>query len=208
MVRSRFGQTLRNSVLELISRFPSLMKRLSETNLQIAHHYRGSPAVAEERTGLLQANLLADRSSEHPRVGDWREFDAPPQPGDRVPDVRTSAGTLFEKLRGTHHTLLLFDGRAPTPEGYVNLARIAEDARTRWGDLVRPVVVVHGKDRPRELASGADESVWLDADGALHSRVGAGAECLYLVRPDGYVGFRAQPASSEPLVAYMSRVRL
>ena len=37
-------------------------------------------------------------------------------------------------------------------------------------------------------------------------RYGARAGCLYLVRPDGYVGFRAQPVDPEALLAYLDRL--
>jgi hypothetical protein len=48
--------------------------------------------------------------------------------------------------------------------------------------------------------------VLLDPDGETHRRYGATAEALYLVRPDGYVGLRAQPASEEVLLRYLRRV--
>jgi len=57
----------------------------------------------------------------------------------------------------------------------------------------------------RELG---ERMVWLDADGSVHERFGAGSECLYLIRPDGHVGFRAQPARQESLESYLSRVLL
>jgi hypothetical protein len=140
-------------------------------------------------------------------VRDWRDFEAAPAPGDRVPDVELGEDTLFERLRGTHHTLLLFDGRAQTSHGYDNLAAIADAVKVRWGGLVRPIIVVYGAEMPRELErfAGSDRA-WLDAEGKLHARFGAGSECLYLVRPDGYVGFRAQPADQGALEKFVARV--
>jgi 2-polyprenyl-6-methoxyphenol hydroxylase-like FAD-dependent oxidoreductase len=209
MIKGRFGQALRNQVLEIMTSFPSLMNRISATNAQISFNYRGSPIVAEERTGILRARLLEDRMTEAATIGDWREFDAAPAAGDRVPDVAFGGVTLFELLRGTHHTLLLFDGRAPTSEGYLNLARLVDRCRSRFGDLVRPVAVVMGPIVPAELEAAHEAGcAWLDPEGQLHARFGAGAECLYLVRPDGYVGFRAQPAAEDPLVRYLARVLL
>ena len=38
----------------------------------------------------------------------------------------------------------------------------------------------------------------------MHRRYGAGSECLYLVRPDGYVGFRSQPAEWKPLEEHIA----
>lgn len=49
-------------------------------------------------------------------------------------------------------------------------------------------------------------SVLLDPGGACHRRYGARGGCLYLVRPDGYVGFRAQPEAPGALLAYLDRL--
>ena len=46
----------------------------------------------------------------------------------------------------------------------------------------------------------------LVTDRTLHARWGASAECLYLVRPDGYVGYRAQPADRALLAGYLDRI--
>ena len=63
--------------------------------------------------------------------------------------------------------------------------------------------MVWGRGSPAELAG---RRVLLDPDGETHRRYGATAEALYLVRPDGYVGLRAQPASEQVLVRYLRRV--
>jgi 2-polyprenyl-6-methoxyphenol hydroxylase-like FAD-dependent oxidoreductase len=206
-IKSRFGQALRNNVLEVLTRFPSLTRRIGEMNSQIGVHYRASPIVAESRTSVFSANWLEDRTTEHPTVRDWRDFDAAPAAGDRAPDLALGDGaTLFERLRGTHHTLLLFDGRAPTSGGYAALARAADGVAARWDELVRPAIVVYGAKMPPELAGAVAGRVWLDPEGQLHARFGAGSECLYLIRPDGYVGFRAQPADAGALERYLARV--
>jgi len=35
----------------------------------------------------------------------------------------------------------------------------------------------------------------LDPERSLHYRYGAETECMYLIRPDGYVGYRSEPAT-------------
>lgn len=61
------------------------------------------------------------------------------------------------------------------------------------------------------LAAGADlpdqrVRVFADRDGSTHQRYGAGANCMYLIRPDGYVGFRCQPMDLNLLVDYLKRI--
>jgi SAM-dependent methyltransferase len=43
----------------------------------------------------------------------------------------------------------------------------------------------------------------LDRDGLLHEHFGSSTESLYLLRPDGRVGFRSQPADQEALQRYL-----
>ena len=49
-------------------------------------------------------------------------------------------------------------------------------------------------------------SMILDHDGAVHHAYGAGVPCVYLIRPDGYVGFRSLSADPLPLLEYLNRV--
>jgi hypothetical protein len=44
----------------------------------------------------------------------------------------------------------------------------------------------------------------LDPDAGAHGRYGAAAESLYLVRPDGYVAFRSQPADATPVLDHLA----
>jgi hypothetical protein len=63
-------------------------------------------------------------------------------------------------------------------------------------------MIVPGERVPPELQG---EEVVLDRHRVAHRRWGAGAECIYVVRPDGYVGFRSQPPDAERLVAWADR---
>jgi hypothetical protein len=75
-------------------------------------------------------------------------------------------------------------------------------ARGDHAVFLRAFVVVAG-DNPRD-GLPADFPVVLDSHKALHHRYGACAECLYLIRPDGYIGYRCQPADGDKLNAYLS----
>src|SRR3712207_6930239 len=68
---------------------------------------------------------------------------------------------------------------------------------------VHVCVVVPGDRRPASLDEMA---VFLDPDRDAHHRYGAAAESLYLVRPDGYIAFRSQPAAAQPVLDHLSRL--
>lgn len=40
----------------------------------------------------------------------------------------------------------------------------------------------------------------------MHAAFGCGSEALYLIRPDGYVGFRSQPAVEPELLRYLETI--
>jgi glycine/D-amino acid oxidase-like deaminating enzyme len=46
----------------------------------------------------------------------------------------------------------------------------------------------------------------IDGHGRLHRRFGAASPCLYLIRPDRHVGYRAQPPDAARLAAYLGRL--
>ncbi|WP_448616640.1 FAD-dependent monooxygenase [Modestobacter sp. URMC 112] len=142
-------------------------------------------------------------------VVDHLRFRRGPRAGDRAPDAigrdgDTGAPTrLFDLFRGPWSTLVLFDGPAATDPGYERLAATARQVRAAMGDDVRAVVVVPGGHRPCGL-DGVD--VLLDPDRDAHRRYGAAAESLYLVRPDGYIAFRSQPAAAGPVLDHLARL--
>ncbi len=201
-----FAKTLRDTFMGLMSRFEPMAKRMLATQAELSWSYVDSPIVGERRRSVLRAGLDADPMSERATVGEHFAFGGAPCAGERAPDAKFGERgdkRLFDVLRGTKHTLLLFDGRASTPHGYARLARIAARVAP-YADVVATHAVVPRADVPPELA--AWPSVLLDPDAKLHARYGAGAECMYLVRPDGYVGYRSQPADEDGLVEHIENI--
>jgi 2-polyprenyl-6-methoxyphenol hydroxylase-like FAD-dependent oxidoreductase len=203
-LRNPVAREVRNRLGALLAGLEVVQKRILAQASELAVGYRTSPIVDEHRASVARATV-GKRVGEQPTLADWVGFGGGPHPGDRAPDVAVDdETTVFSLLRHPRSTLLLFDGAAPTPEGYENLADIARRVRERWGAHVQPWIVVPRRARPTELPQ--DEGVVLDAKAALHRRYGAGSECLYLLRPDGYVGFRSQPASWKALDEHLSGI--
>lgn len=208
VLRNPLAQALRNQVARFLISFEVVQQRMTESISEISINYRDSPIVGEDRKSLLRATFSSEQDAEDPSFGQRREFGSGPRPGDRAPDVELTHNStsmrLFELLRGTKHSLLLFDGVAATPEGYRNLARIAGHMAERYSEHIQVHVIVPHDTRPDALTWQG--SVILDHEGAVHDRYGASAECLYLIRPDGYVGYRAQPADADKLLAYLETI--
>ena len=75
----------------------------------------------------------------------------------------------------------------------------------RLGPEVATSIVVAGTEKPAAGAA-AGLRLLLDPEGALHKRYGVRSECLYLLRPDGYVSYRSHPADADKLLAHLGRI--
>jgi hypothetical protein len=195
-----------------LSALEVVQQRITRSVAELSLSYAGSPIVAEHRSSLWRSRIGEDETEERPTVNAWLAFDSAPHAGARAPDgLLQRAGSeepvrLMRIIDCRRHTLLLFDGRAPTPEGYARLAAVARGVEQRYAGLVDVHVVIPAVDRPRDLDWGG--SVLMDIYGDLEDRYGARAECAYLLRPDLYIGFRSQPADLDALLAYLSRIFL
>jgi 2-polyprenyl-6-methoxyphenol hydroxylase-like FAD-dependent oxidoreductase len=209
-LRSTLAQALRNQIVGMVINTGIVPNRAFRRLGGLMVDYTSSPAVGEYHSSVWRANLAGARVGEHPNVRDWYAFNQGPGPGERVADLvlEPSDGgpptSLYALLTEPRHALLLFDGAEATPEGYDNLNRIADAVEGRFGGAVRVHVVVPSDAVPAVLARR--RSVVLDEQRLLHAHFGSSTESLYLVRPDGYVGYRSQPADFEHLMAYLDTV--
>jgi hypothetical protein len=135
---------------------------------------------------------------------DWSGASSAPRAGDRVPDLLLSPGDpgrLFDLLRGTRHTLLLLEGNEDG-DGRRGLEAVGALVRDRWAGQIAPYRV------SRDGAEAGTIPLLHDPDGRLHAHFGARLACLYLIRPDGHVGYRARPPDPGRFTAYLGRVLL
>jgi 2-polyprenyl-6-methoxyphenol hydroxylase-like FAD-dependent oxidoreductase len=201
---------LRNGLIRFATSLDAFSARALRGVSELDVSYRGSPIVKQDRTSVWSATVTSPHLTEMPGVADWAAFGEGPSPGDRAvhatyPDPSGEGrAALIDVLRGTRHVLFLFDGAAATEAGYQNLSRIALGVRKRYGRLVDVYVVVPFAKKPDALEW--DGAILFDTDGEVHKRYGARSECLYLVRPDGYVGYRTQPADGAKLMAYLETI--
>lgn len=98
--------------------------------------------------------------------------------------------SLFELMRGGRHLLLLFAGSDDHGAEPKQLEAIAREVERLHGDLITPHVVVAGAPGP---GKAPPRGTLHDLELALQRRFAVSGECLYLIRPDGYIGFRSVP---------------
>jgi 2-polyprenyl-6-methoxyphenol hydroxylase-like FAD-dependent oxidoreductase len=201
---------VRDRLLTSLASLDFVQERNLQNTSQLNVNYRSSSLSQNYYGSLSSTMLLHDDRSETPSIKDRFDFHTAPKAGDRAPqgvclrypsDSKTS---LFEQFKGTQFTLLLFDGLSQTAQGYAHLVSIASWVESQLGDKVRPYIIIASSDKPASLDTNG--AVLLDPERELHQTYGAGAESLYLIRPDGYIGFRSQPVEKEPLLQYLRQL--
>jgi 2-polyprenyl-6-methoxyphenol hydroxylase-like FAD-dependent oxidoreductase len=192
-LRNPLAQNLRDHLVPLIASLEFVQARFKATLTELDIDYPTSPLNGEHRGRNAHAWLLG---------GGVR-------PGARALDaslVNPTTGaptTLFAALDGTTHTLLLLTGPEADAAHVVDLLAIASAVTARFGSLVTPLLVlpddVPGADVPPSVRTLHDPTLM------LHGRYAATGSSLYLLRPDGYVAFRALPADTNHLLAHLDR---
>ena len=200
----------RERVLVPLMEIPAVTDAIVYRGSELGINYRRSSLTQSHEAPLMQTTLWPKRESERASVVDKLRFYRAPRAGDRAPDARCrdaatgAPTTLFDQFRGPYFTLLLFDGSVRTETGYARLASVARQVEEILGKDVETRIIVSANARPAVL--DRDGGVLLDPDHEAHKLYGANAESLYLVRPDGYVGFSSQPAEGKPLFRYLGDI--
>jgi 2-polyprenyl-6-methoxyphenol hydroxylase-like FAD-dependent oxidoreductase len=140
-------------------------------------------------------------------VRDEDASDAVPGAGDRTPDVpglrRRNIGfplRLFDVLRGTEHVLVAYLA-VGTAREVADLAALAREMSARFGSFLRTAAITAGADLPE--APGI--ALYRDAGNAFPLVYGK-AGGAFLVRPDGYIGWRGRSWRDPGLLSHLGRV--
>ena len=205
VLREEPHRSLSDSLLRklavLLAGQPAVQRSLRRTHAELNVSYRHSPIVGQHR------RLIPLPGDGDPGLLGWHDFGAAPHAGDRALDARVlrhpggEPVRFFHAFRSTSHHLVLFAGAEASEQTYRGLASIADAVRrTHAEDIDASLVSIHAP--PAGLPDFMQ--VLIDPSTDLHHRYGARARCLYLIRLDGYVGFRSQPADLEALSSYLT----
>jgi len=125
-----------------------------------------------------------------------------PAPGQRVPDAGPlvdpagNRAQLHDLLRTDRHVVLVLGDLASMPRAVAALARRQ--------DLFAVHHVAAGP-APPSPATAAEIGRLADPALRVHGRLGAADDTLFVIRPDGHVGYRAVLADADPK-EYLGRV--
>jgi 2-polyprenyl-6-methoxyphenol hydroxylase-like FAD-dependent oxidoreductase len=130
-----------------------------------------------------------------------------PRAGDRAPDAhglrRDHVGfplRLFDLLHGTAHVIIVGLPRNSAPWA---LDGFAGEWRERYGDLVRMLAIApHDAPAPELIAV----PVVRDSEAAFAGAYPNGEGTAWVIRPDGYIGFRGPLSDRAGLDAYLARI--
>jgi pentachlorophenol monooxygenase len=171
--------------------------------------YRGADGDDATTTVLREAQLLV-AYPESPLNGEdiaGQLLSGGPAPGERAPDARglrrdaaSDPLRLFELLSGADLVLLLYADTSAGSDVLSSFEVLAAAARERAGITVYAVLGTGVENQLAEVPAVEDR------EGAFANAYGASGACAYLIRPDGYVAYRAAPVDSERLLAHLGRI--
>ena len=183
-LRNPIAQSLRNHVAPILTSFQFVRDKVRRNWSEISINYRHGPLCSQQWPSMIGGLAAGDRLSDAPLTS----------------ALEGHASTLLQTLDGKRHSLLLLPGK--DTDSVSKLIAIAEETNRAFpGILAAHLILERNTANPHAASSGV--AVWEDTEARAHEQLHAKDATLILVRPDGYIGFRCQPADGTALRAYM-----
>lgn len=207
--RNPIAQHIRNRLAPILSAQEVIQKRIRNNISEHALNYRKSPIVSEDFPNLLES---AASSVLHQFI----DFKHGPPAGELAPDAflypeqitkAEDPVRLHELLKQKDHVLLIFvesesDNLVPEVE------RITELAYSFANIEIDIFIIASSQEelkRFQNLKGKEKVALLTDWELSAHHKYGARGNCLYLLRPDGYIGYRCQPVQSAGLKKHLEK---
>jgi 2-polyprenyl-6-methoxyphenol hydroxylase-like FAD-dependent oxidoreductase len=175
---------IRDLLVPLLTGFNAVRRQLLDAASELNVQYRSSPIVESHRAGP------------GPAAGEHAPDAALVRPGDALT-------RLWRELDPSRHALIAWVGAPSRPDDIHTLAETCLSIqRERSGMLKTIIVVPAGLEGQPELP---EQTILFDSEKAFSGAYGDEPQ-LILIRPDGYVGFRAPAADADRLRHYLERV--
>ncbi|RUS93460.1 hypothetical protein DSM106972_096090 [Dulcicalothrix desertica PCC 7102] len=190
---------IRQYLASFFTSFGSVQKFIANTLSELNINYTYSPIVGEN-----QAFSLTNSHSPKSSLIDSLRFRYGLKAGERAPDVLIqtvdTSKRLHKVLSDLKHNLLLFGGLNTKKEKYIKLSQIAREMQEQY-----PYMDIHIVLWESQIPDIFDwhQLILLDPEGRCHKRYRAFSECLYLIRPDFYIGYRCQGTDVSKLIMHL-----
>jgi len=196
-IRGALGKTIRDYLIPLLGAIPPLAHALSNQMAGLTIEYSASSIVNADHLGLI-GRVAAMLSASGPAAGSHAPDCEP------IIDSSGKSTWLAAAVRGTSHSLLIFEGMV-TAVQTSRMTEIAAAMSRRAGSRIRSFIIIANREG---LSTAPDYNAEIIGDPALvaHRAYGAADPCLYLIRPDGYIGFRGSIDNSSGLIEYLGRI--
>jgi len=216
--RNPLARAARDAALASLGKVDAVRRRISREVAELTVSYRESPIVADGRAGRFVAAVQEGATG----FNASQAFAGGPRAGDRMPDPPLSqsdpetglpmrlSDVVFrdeaESEAAGRHVLLVFQGTKPE-SGAFRVDFLVEDfVPPHLASRVRPILVEPRV--PFEASPAWRGERLADPANALHRRFGAEGACVYLIRPDGFIGYRARPLDPMGFREYVKRIFL
>jgi 2-polyprenyl-6-methoxyphenol hydroxylase-like FAD-dependent oxidoreductase len=194
-IRHTIGQQAVNYCARLLMEFEPVHRYLNRNIAELEINYRSGGYVSPFYTKHSRRRPLR-----------LRRVTIPGDHAPRAPHLTTLPGQetirLYDLLRHTGHTLVFLQGeRSPGPSP-AEVTAFAKELRTKFGHEIHPIAV-----RLEDTWTSPDFSFPLleDIGEEMHHAYDAESPSVYLIRPDGYIGFRSDWKDREELISFLDR---
>jgi 2-polyprenyl-6-methoxyphenol hydroxylase-like FAD-dependent oxidoreductase len=184
-LRSPVARWLRNHIVPILGSFHVVKDKIRNDWFELSINYRSSPLTGECWNSLANEVQAGDRLCDTP-----------------VASLTTGHQTnLFSAIHSNRHTLLLIPGSTDAKE-LSQLTHLATQASEIFPDALSTHIILTPDTTP-DTTPNLDFPAWLDTDNTLHHKFNAIHPTLLLIRPDGYIAYRNQPAAISHLLSFM-----
>jgi 2-polyprenyl-6-methoxyphenol hydroxylase-like FAD-dependent oxidoreductase len=209
-IRNPISSKLRDVLLPLIVDHEVVQHRALKTLSMLGVNYRHSKITGEQSNDSSNDQSNSQPESMLTKIGAWLDFSHGPKPGDRAPDGYVSSSKdsdnmrLFPRIANIRHNILVFAGLKPDGDQEASINKLALFAQSNDAQYADIHFVITDETASNKL--NKEVEVLVDEDQSLHHLYGAAKECFYIIRPDGYVGFRSQSLSPEAITTYFEKI--
>jgi 2-polyprenyl-6-methoxyphenol hydroxylase-like FAD-dependent oxidoreductase len=180
------AQAARDRFMPLLAGLEVVQQKVRGVISELAVQYSGSAIVEENALGG------GPKAGERAPMGAYQDSDG-------------SQHQLFDLLGGPAHKLLIFEPIKPESNQTELNSAITSAAMQYFGDQIKIIIFPSAQEKNKDSEAAGHH----DSHGTLHERYAARRGAVYLIRPDGYIGFRCPLATaSEHLQPYLDRIFL